>query len=79
MRAVFSITGCFIEILHLGAAVKTGIDVYNRLTPLAEAERGYSGAAGGELLAAVAAALVVYIVLDKLISSVLTAVLEKMK
>ena len=51
------------ETLCLFIALIVGIKVFKFLYPLAEAERGYSGAVGGELLAAVAVGVAVYYII----------------
>lgn len=64
------------EALCLFTAIITGIKVFEFLSPLAAAERGYTGAVGGELLAAVAVGIAVYYIIGA-IADLLSDLLSK--
>ena len=54
------IFGFLVEAVCLSIAILVGFGVFYFLSPYAAMERGYAGAVGGELVAAVAVGVVVF-------------------
>ncbi len=68
IRIIIALAAVALKSLQIGGAVFIGNQSYIKVfAPLAAAERGYTGAYGGEIIAAVLTALAVYYIIGRII------------